>query len=157
MEAAGELKSVAVVGTRSASRSVAIATLLKDCIDRHGWTDRLVVSVAGLGSGAGAADTIDMGMLARDGYEPIADWCADVGADQALLALADCFVVASEDDATLFLEWPEAEGKHILALTDYLDEAAWAIRAWDSGFRDFMDEVNEVIPSLLRELVSRQA
>ena len=65
--------------------------------------------------------------------------------------------VANEDDAVLFLEWPEAQGKHILALTDYLEEGAWAIRALDSGFRDFMDEVNDVIPSLLRELVSRPA
>jgi hypothetical protein len=143
------------VGTCSASRSVAIATLLKDGIDRHGWAERLVVCVAGLGAGAGQADTIDIGMLARDGYEPIADWCADVGHDQSLLADADCFVVANEEDAVLFLEWPEAQGKHILALTDYLEDGAWAIRALDSGFRDFMDEVNDVIPSLLRELVSR--
>jgi hypothetical protein len=72
-----------------------------------------------------------------------------------MLAEADCFVVASEEDARLFLEWPEAQGKYIFALTDYLDESGWAIRASDSGFRDFVDEVNDVIPSVLRELVAR--
>jgi len=148
-------KSIAVVGTRTASRSVAIATLLQDCIARHGWTERLSVSVAGWGAGAGDADATDIGMLAHDGYEPIALWCSDVVADHAVLADADCFVVASEEDAYVFLEWPEAEGKHILALTDYLDEAAWAIRAADSGFRDFMDEVTDAVPSVLRELVAR--
>ena len=149
-----EFKLIAVVGTRTASRSVAIATLLQDCIARHGWAERLGVSVAGWGAGAGDVDATDIGMLAHDGYEPIALWCSDVADDQAVLAEADCLVVASEEDACVFLEWPQAEGKHILALTDYLDEGAWAIRAFDSGFRDFMDEVTDVVPSVVRELVA---
>ena len=148
------LKSVAVVGTRSASRSVAMATLLQDCIARHGWAERLIVSVAGWGAGSGDADATDLGMLAHDGYEPIARRCTDVAADQAVLADAHCFVVASEEDACVFLEWPQAEGKYILALTDYIDEGAWAIRAVDSGFLDFMDEVTDAVPSVLRELVA---
>jgi hypothetical protein len=155
MEAAEpSFKSVAVVGTRTASRSVAIATLLQDCIARHGWAERLIVSVAGWGAGAGDADETDLGMLAHDGYEPIALKCIDVGSDQGVLADADYFVVASEEDACVFLEWPQAEGKYILALTDYLDEGAWAIRAVDSGFRDFMDEVTDAVPCVLRELVA---
>jgi hypothetical protein len=101
--------------------------------------------VAGWGAGAGDADATDIGMLAHDGYEPIALWCSDVVATRGAGG-RDCFVVASEEDAYVFLEWPEAEGKHILALTDYLDEAAWAIRAADSGFRDFMDEVTDAVP-----------
>jgi hypothetical protein len=147
-------KSIAVVGTRTASRTVAMATLLHDCIARHGWAERLTVFVAGWGAGAGDADDTDIGMLARDGFEPIALQCTDVAADQAVLEDADCFVVASEEDACMFLEWPQAEGKHILALTDYLDDQAWAIRAVDSGFRDFMDEVTDAVPSVVRELVA---
>jgi hypothetical protein len=96
-----------------------------------------------------------MGMLTRDGYEPLSTACGDVRRNLTVLADADCFVVASEGDARLLLEWPEAEGKHILALTDYLDADAWAIESEESGFRDFMDEVNDAVPSLVRALVAR--
>lgn len=149
-----EPRAVAVVGTRTASRSVAMATVLKDCIDRHGWSERLRITVGGLGAGAGRADIAEMGMLARDGFQPIAGACADVGKDQSLLAEADCLVVACADDAALFLEWPEAEGKHVLAFTDYADEGAWAIESDESGFRDFVEEVQEATPSLVRALVA---
>lgn len=155
MDASDEAKAVAVIGTRAASRSVAMATLLQDCIDRHGWSERLRVVVGGLGAGAGRADATDIGMLARDGFIPIAGVCENVGKDQSLLADADCLVVASADDAALFLEWPEAEGKHVLVFTDYVDESAWAIESADSGFRDFMDEIQQATPLLLRALVAR--
>jgi len=149
-----EGKAIAVVGTRSASRSVAMATLLQDCIARHGWSGRLSVSVGGLGAGAGAADHVDIGMLARDGYDPIAGTCVDVSKDKQVLEEADCFVVASADEAALLLEWPEADGKYVLAFSDYLDESAWALESAEAGFRDFMDEVVEATPSLVRALVA---
>jgi protein-tyrosine-phosphatase len=132
-----------------------MATLLKDCIERHGWAERLRITVGGLGAGAGRADTTEIGMLARDGFTPFAGACADVGKDQTVLADADCLVVASADDAALFLEWPEAEGKYVLAFTDYVDDSAWAIQSPDSGFRDFVEEVQDATPSLVRALVAR--
>jgi hypothetical protein len=128
--------------------------LLRDCIARHGWSTRLQVTVGGLGAGAGAADRVDIGMLARDGYDPIAGACVDVSKDHGLLEDADCFVVASADDAQLLLEWPEADGKHVLAFSDYLDPSAWAIESAEAGFRDFVDEVEEATPSLVRALVA---
>jgi protein-tyrosine-phosphatase len=152
--AGSQVRSVAVVGTRTASRSVAMATLIRDCIERHGWSERLHVEVGGLGSGAGTADASDIGMLARDGYAPIAQACTDVRRNRGLLDGADCFVVASAEDAYVLLEWPEAEGKHVLALVDYLDEKAWAIADPESGFRDFMDEINDAIPFLVRALIA---
>ena len=155
MRSCVEAKAVAVVGTRTPSRSVAMATLLKDCIDRHGWAERLHVTVGGLGAGAGRADAIDLGMLERDGFEPMSAGCADVGKDPSVLAAADCLVVACAEDAALFLEWPEAEGKHVLAFTDYVDSHAWAIVSVESGFRDFVEEVQDATPSLLRALVAR--
>ena len=155
VDAAEEARAVVVVGTRTASRSVAMATLLQDCIERHGWSERLRVTVGGLGAGAGRADATDIGMLARDGFVPITGVCKDVGKDQTLLEDAACLVVASAEDAQLFLEWPQAEGKHVLAFTDYVDESAWAIESADSGFRDFMDEIQQATPSLLRALVAR--
>jgi hypothetical protein len=131
-----------------------MATLLKDCIDRHGWSERLHVTVAGLGPGAGHPDSIEMGMMARDGFKPIAGACADVRKDQSVLAAADCLVVASAEDAQMFLEWPQAEGKHVLAFTDYVDPGGWAIESEESGFRDFFEEVQDATPSLLRALVA---
>jgi len=150
-----EAKAVAVVGTRTPSRSVAMATLLQDCIERHGWAERLCVTVGGLGAGAGRADAIELGMLERDGFAPMCGGCADVGKDPSVLAAADCLVVACAEDAALFLEWPEADGKHVLAFTDYVDAHAWAIESLESGFRDFVEEVQEATPSLLRALIAR--
>ena len=153
-DAVSEIRSIAVVGTRSASRSVAMATLIHDCIERHGWAQRLRVSVGGLGTGAGTADPGDIGMLTHDGYAPITRACADVRRHRDVLDGADCFVVASAEDAYALLEWPEADGKHVLALVDYLDDKAWAIADPESGFRDFMDEINEAIPFVVRALIA---
>jgi len=154
VEAGVAIKSIAVVGTRSAARSVAMATLLQSWIERHGWGERLRVGVGGIGLGAGEGSATELGMLARDGYDPIAARCAEVAGNHALLMSADCLVVASGDDAALLLEWPAADGKQVYALTDYLDDTAWAIEEPESGFRDFVDEIEAAMPSLLRALIA---
>lgn len=154
MRAETAVRSIAVVGTRSAAHSLAVATLLKDSIDRHGWAGRLRVEVAGLGGGAGAASAVELRMLRQDGREPIGASCIDVGENQDLLAGADCLVVASADDAQLFLEWPQADGKQVYALTDFLDADAWAIEDPEAGFRDYVDEVERAVPALVGTLIA---
>ena len=48
-----ECTAVAVIGTHSPARSLAMARVLDDCVQRHGWSGRVTVAAAGFGSGAG--------------------------------------------------------------------------------------------------------
>ena len=136
------MKSVALVGTASPERSFLFAELLRDCIDEHGWGERLRVIVAGLGAGAGGAGPRT---------------CPDVERVPGLLAEADVIVVDGAAHADHLLEWAEAEGKQVLALSEFVaDGDGDVVSDPDAEGDEFLDVVRGAMRSLLGKLVAER-
>jgi len=94
-------RCVAVVGTQSPQRSLTLESMLRSCIEEHGWGQRLSVVGAGLGPGAGDAG---------------GRTCTDLEENPELLESADLILVGDPEQADYLLEWPQAEGKNIMAI-----------------------------------------
>jgi len=148
--------SVAVVGTHSPARTLAMALALGDCIERHGWADRFRVFGLGFADGAGKPRAEELEMLAEAGLDVGGGECPDVEEHLELLEGASCLVVGCPDEAVMLLDWPEAEGKPVLALGDFLGEDGWALADPEADFGRFFEEVEEAAPRLLRALIAHR-
>jgi hypothetical protein len=145
---------VAVIGSQSPGRSAILASLLLDLVARHGWGERLEVVGAGLGAGAGP---LDAGALAAAGVtvtEELRRGCPDVEEEPGALEDSHVLVVPTGDDADLLISWPEADGKQIFALSDFLGEDGWAIVDPGAPIVEYISQVREGVPLLLRALVA---
>ena len=91
-----EFRSIAVIGTQSPERSLAMARLLDECIEKHGWSERIRVDVAGLGAGAGEADAAELDGVRCTGDDVTVSACPDVEQNPDLVGAAECLVVGSE-------------------------------------------------------------
>jgi protein-tyrosine-phosphatase len=149
-------KHVAVVGAFSPDRVLVLASMLAEEVARHGWSERLEVTPAGVGAGAGDADDAVVARLAAAGIELGETSCPDVELDASLLDDADCFLVASGGEADELLQWREAEGKEVMAVADCLDENAEAIEDPFADLEAFVAEVREALPDVLRMLVAER-
>jgi protein-tyrosine-phosphatase len=143
---------VAVVGSQSPDRSLILSALLLDSIERHGWGERIGVVSVGFGPGAGE---IDARVLESVGLDAAAPSCPDVERDSASLEGSDAVVVATGEDAEILISWPEVEAKQVFALSDYLGEEGWAIEDPQSALADYVAQVKEGVPHLLRALIAR--
>ena len=144
--------SVAVVGSQSPDRNLILSALLLDSIQRHGWSERIDVVSVGFGLGAGPSDLAAMTALGLTGVEPN---CPDLESDAELLEGSDAVVVATGEDADLVVTWPEVEAKQVFALVDYLGEEGWAIADPSAALSDYVAQVRESLPYLLRALIAR--
>ena len=150
--ASSQKLSVAVVGSQSPDRSLILSMLLVDSIERHGWGERIGVVSIGFGSGAGATDTSALALL---GLNVSARHCPDVESDSTSLEDSDAVVVATGEDAEILITWPELEAKQVFALSDYLGDEGWAIEDPQSALGDYLEQVREGVPHLLRALIAR--
>lgn len=144
--------SVAVVGGQSPDRNLILSALLLDSIQRHGWSERIDVVSVGYGQGAGPADQAALTALGLVGVEPA---CPDLDSDANLLEDSDAVVVATGEDADLVVTWPELEAKQVFALVDYLGDEGWAIADPGAALDDYVAQVKESLPHLLRALIAR--
>ncbi len=149
-------KSVAVIGTQSPGRTLAMGLLVGDSVQRHGWGERLRVECAGFGDGAGLPREEEVALIADAGLRADDLETPDVEANLGMLAAASYLVVGCADDAVMFLDWPEAEGKQVLAMSDFLGDDGWALADPDSDFGVFFSEAEEAAPLLLRALVAHR-
>lgn len=147
-------KSIAVLGTCDPSRNLAISVLLRECIERHGWGQRLGVTAAGYADGAGRARSDALRALAESGVRPSSDCCPDIEIDTAPISSADCLVVGTDEEADLFLTWPEASGKPVFTLSDFLGTESWAVDDPAAELGSFLAQVNEAVPLLLRSIIA---
>jgi hypothetical protein len=131
---------------------VILSALLLDLIERHGWSERIGVVSVGFGAGAGPIDTK---ALASIGIGGDARSCPAVEDDASSLDDSDAVVVATGEDADRVLSWPELESKQIFALSDYLGEDGWAIEDPAAALGDYVAQVKEGVPHLLRALIAR--
>jgi protein-tyrosine-phosphatase len=145
---------VAVVGSQSPGRSVILAGLLLDSIARHGWGERLEVVGAGLGAGAGPLDLQALVAAGINVMEELRGGCPDVEAEPDTLEDSDIVVVPTGEDADLLISWPEADGKQVFALSDFLGDDGWAIVDPRAPIREYVSQVKEGVPLLLRALVA---
>lgn len=145
---------VAVIGSQSPDRSAILAALLLDSIARHGWGERVEVVGAGLGLGAGALNTRALSAAGIHVTSGPGAGCPDIEAEPDTLEESDAVVVATGEDADLLITWPEADGKQIFALSDFLGEDGWAILDPRSPMADYVAQVREGVPLLLRALVA---
>jgi protein-tyrosine-phosphatase len=145
---------VAVVGSQSPGRSVILAGVLLDSIARHGWGERLEVVGAGLGAGAGPLDAQALAAAGIDVMAELRGGCPDVEAEPATLVDSDIVVVTTGEDADLLISWPEADGKQIFALSDFLGDEGWAIVDPRAPILEYVSQVREGVPLLLRALVA---
>jgi hypothetical protein len=63
--------------------------------------------------------------------------------------------VATGEDAELVVTWPELDAKQVFALSDYLGEEAWAVVDPAAALGDYVAQVQEGVPHLLRALIAR--
>jgi protein-tyrosine-phosphatase len=131
-----------------------LAHLLADCIAKHGWAERLEVTLAGVADGAGRAALADLEALARTGLDVTRGNCPDLAADPSLVEEADLLVVGSDAEASIVIQWPESEGKQIFALTDYLDDEPSALDDPGADLARFVNQAAEAVPLLLRAVVA---
>ena len=144
--------SVAVVGSQSPDRNLILSALLLDSIQRHGWSERIDVVSAGFGQGAGPSDPAALAALGLVGVEPD---CPDLDTEADLLEESDAVVVATGEDADVVVTWPEVEAKQVFALVDYLGGEGWAIADSSAALGDYVAQVRESLPHLLRALIAR--
>jgi protein-tyrosine-phosphatase len=145
---------VAVIGSQSPDRSAILAGLLLDSIARHGWGERVEVLSAGLGPGAGPLDARALAAAGIDVTSGLGDGCPDIEAEPDSLEESDVVVVVTGEDADLLISWPEADGKQVFALSDFLGEDGWAIVDPRSPIAEYVAQVREAVPLLLRALVA---
>lgn len=145
---------VAVIGSQSPDRSAILAGLLLDSIARHGWGERLEVIGAGLGAGAGQADKKVLADAGLASTPELGNECLDVEAEPDALDESDVLVVSTGEEADLLISWPEADGKQIFALSDFLGEDGWAVSDPAAPMAEYVSQVREGIPLLLRALVA---
>jgi protein-tyrosine-phosphatase len=150
-------RAVAVVTTQSPVRGLIIEKLLGDSIATHGWGERLTVTAAGVEDGAGDLDETNAANLLRTGFELEMEQCPAVADDPELIEEADVFVCASSEEADVVMQWPQATGKKIYALTDFLGESGWACEDAGAELAMFIDQVSEAVPLLLRALVAMRS
>lgn len=147
-----EKLSVAVVGSQSPDRSLILSELLRDSIQRHGWSERIDVVSIGFGAGAGRSDP---SALAAVGVSVDARACPDLEGDSVPLEASDAVVVATAKDAELVITWPELDAKQVYALSDYLGDDGWAVNDPAAALGDYVAQVQEGVPHLLRALIAR--
>jgi len=147
---------VAVIGSQSPDRSAILAGLLLDSIARHGWGERLEVVGAGLGAGAGPLDTHALAAAGIAVADELRRDCPDIEAEPESLDGSDVVVVSTGDDADFLISWPEADGKQIFALSDFLGEDGWAILDPRAPIDEYVSQVREGVPLLLRALVAER-
>ena len=149
-----ECTAVAVIGTHSPARSLAMARVLDDCVQRHGWSGRVTVAAAGFGSGAGLADPDDVELITSLGFDIGHLACPSLDDAALVVDEAACLVVGSEAEADLLLEWPIADGKQVLAYADFLDGSNAAFSSPDTELELLVDNLERAVPELLRSLVA---
>jgi protein-tyrosine-phosphatase len=145
---------VAVVGTHSPERVLVMAAVLADEIARHGWSERVSVVAAGVGPGAGSPTLL--ASLAAAGLDLDGVSCPDLAVDPGPLDDADRFVVGSGEDADLFLQWPQADGKEVVALADFVEGSDAAVDDPLADLDTFIAEVRDVMPHVLRVLIAER-
>ena len=150
-------RSITVVGVHRPSRNLALAQLLSECIAKHGWGERLAVSSAGLADGAGHASLGEVEMLSRSGVDLSSANCPDLATDPRMVEEADYLVVGSDDEAGIVISWPEAVGKQVYALTEFLPEAPSALDDPDADLVQFVSQAAEAIPQLLRAVLAMRS
>lgn len=154
MDVSAAFRSIAVISTQSPARVAAMASVLEDCIARHGWSERLGIEPAGYRKGAGNVARTDLRTLAKAGLGETSREYPDAEADPAHLAHVHCVVVGSEDEAHLLLQWPGAQGKQVFAFGDYVDDMRTAIDDPEAELSAFCEQIAEVASLLLRSLVA---
>ncbi len=148
-------RSIAVIGTQSPARSLAMGLILDDCIARHGWSERLQVRVSGVGRGAGAVPRGETEHLLAAGLVSPNGECPALEQSPELVEGADYLVVGSGEEADLFIHWPGAEGKPVLAFCDFTDPDASVLGDPRADLTVFCQELADAVPRLLRSIVAK--
>lgn len=149
-----ECTAIAVIGTHSPARSLAMAGVLDDCVQRHGWAGRVSVSAAGFGAGAGLADPRDIDLIASMGFDVGHPTCPSLDDATAVVEEAACLVVGSEAEAELLVQWPIADGKQVLAYADFLEGSDTTFDSPNTELDLFVDNLERAAAELLRSLVA---
>ena len=154
MSARSRCLRVVVIGSQSPGRTPILAGLLLDSISRHGWGERLHVIGAGLGAGAGPPDLQALEAAGIAVTEELLRGCPDVEEEADALEEGDVLVVPTGEDADFLISWPEVDGKQVFALSDFLGEDGWAIVDPGAPIVEYVSQVREGVPLLLRALVA---
>ncbi|MBC8292902.1 MAG: hypothetical protein H8E45_07015 [Proteobacteria bacterium] len=145
-------RQVAVVGSDSVALLLATASILSECAARHGWSERLRVSVVGRGSAAGRAGAADLALLARAGVKPGSDSCPEIVAEQGVISAADTLVGWSSPDANYLLELDESIGKPVLCLQELLGVEGSC--DGELPLEELVENMRESMPELLRRIIA---
>ncbi len=148
------MKRVGLVGCDRPGRTVVMAALLKDCIDIHGWGERLSVLPFGVLEGGGAADPEDLEAVRNAGLNTNDIAALSVEQSPDLLAGCEVLVAVSDVSADLVIQLPGCEGKAVLCIEDLVEgEVAAALRNGCAS-SELVKVLGPEMPEVLRKLVA---
>ncbi len=148
------VRSVALVGSYGPAHTLTLYSLLKDCIDSAGWSERLIVTPMGLGDGAGRLSAPDIEAMTQAGLRVAIESCADVESEPAELGRADVIVTDTDDTADYMIQIGAATGKPVLCLADLVDPSAARVLEHEAGVAELVESIQPEILDVVRTLIA---
>jgi hypothetical protein len=143
-----------VLGSQCPNRTASFSAILADSIARHGWGERLEIVCVGFGAGAGEIDRSQLEAAGVSIWPRPQAACPDLEAEIDRVEESDVLVVTTGEDAEMCLAWPEADGKQIFALSDFVGDEGRAVGDASAPLHDYVGEIREAVPLLLRALIA---
>jgi hypothetical protein len=148
-------RRVVVLGAQSPSRVAVVAVFLAEAISRHGWSERVETSYCGFDSGAGCVDVAALAAAGVNDVAAIPLACPELQDEIERVGDSDILVVVTADELEELLGWPEADGKQLFAVSEFLGEDGWAVRDREAPLADYVEQVCEGVPLLLRAILAQ--
>jgi len=148
------MKQVAMVGCEGPGRTALLAALLSDCIERHGWTQRVQVRAFGVLAGSGVPTPAEAEAARSAGLATENLRCASIDEGGRFVGNCELIVAVSDAAAELVIETGQAEGKPLLCLQDLVDGEAAALLQSPCEAVDLIESLAPEMPELLRKLIA---
>lgn len=150
-------RRVFVLGAQSPDRVAVLSLVLADAISRHGWSERIETLCGGFDAGIGLVDeaALKTAGVTECGTPP--SQCPDYETEIERIDDSDVLVAITVEELDELLGWPEADGKQLFALSEFLGDDGWAVRDGGASLVDYVEQVREGVPLLLRAILARAA
>jgi hypothetical protein len=144
-------KTVMVVGSSSPARNAALELALRDCVERHGWGERVGIAGGGLGAGAGSVAVGDGSLLADAGLGTPLSAFPDLDLDRTLLGAAATVVAEDEATARRLVGYRELGRADLIRVDEVFPELA---PSTERSLAEDLSAFVDAAPELLRRVIA---